>query len=340
MAIDDLTPGMITTRTEVKKLLGGAIQGGIQTPANGETVLVYSDPSQGVKYGYTFDGQVDDDEYGPLFLYTGEGASGDQKMTSGNKAILESTADERAVLLFVSVGKKGAVKGGMRQRFVGRAVVDPVLPYVERHAPGSDGVMRRVFVFRFRPAPGVTWSLTDEDVAMPATVSKVVELPTSPKSAPSADKQKATTTGVKDKKTEKHSTKNTVANVPGGERQVVRREGQLVTAFEEYLSAAGHTFKSFQITVKGEVGALIPDVYDVTDNVLYEAKGRATRNAVRFAIGQLLDYRRHLEVPDGLRLAVLLPEAPSDDVRELLVTENIALVTQTDEGFDGFPLAT
>ncbi|MFG3254957.1 hypothetical protein [Streptomyces sp. NPDC048172] len=340
MTTDDLTPGTIATRAEVKALFGGGIQGGIQTPADGETVLVYSDPSQGVKYGYTFDGQVEDDEYGPLFLYTGEGTAGDQKMSKGNKAILDTATDGRAVLLFVSVGKKGAAKGGMRHRFVGQVVVDPLLPYVERQAPDESGAMRRVFVFRLRPAPGVTWSLTDEDVAMPATVNKVVELPASPKTLPPAVKEKAEATGVKDKKTEKHSTKTTVANIPGGERQVVRREGQLVTAFEEHLTAAGHTFKSFQITVKGEAGALVPDVYDVTDNVLYEAKGKATRNAVRFAIGQLLDYRRHLKVPDGLRLAVLLPEAPSEDVRDLLKRENILLVTQTAEGFEGFPLAT
>jgi 5-methylcytosine-specific restriction protein A len=144
---------------------------------------------------------------------------------------------------------------------------------------------------------------------------------------------------VKDKKTEKHTTKSTVANIQGGERKVVRREGQLVTAFEDHLTEAGHTFKSFQITVKGETSSFVPDLYDVTDNVLYEAKGTASRNAVRLAIGQLLDYRRHLQVPDGLRLAVLLPEAPSDDVRDLLAVENIALVTRTSDGFDGFPLA-
>lgn len=334
MAIDDLAPGLITNRTEMKIRFGGGIQGGIQTPANGETVLAYSDPSQGVKYGYTFDGYVEDDEHGPLFHYTGEGVLDDQKMTDGNKALLDSVTDGRAVMLFVAASKKGT-PGGVKQWFVGQSVVDPVLPYVERWAPGQNGVIRRVFVFRLRPADGVTWALRDEDALPPATVDHIVDLPASPKpSAPAAKK-----TGAKDKKTEKHSTSSTVANIIGGEREVVRREGQLVTAFEEFLAAAGHQFKSFQITVEGEKGALVPDLYDVTDNVLYEAKGNATRNAVRLAIGQLLDYRRHLEVPDGLRLAVLLPEPPSDDVRKLLATEDIALVIQTEEGFAGFPLS-
>ncbi|MDH6549827.1 hypothetical protein [Streptomyces sp. SAI-041] len=337
MATEDLAPGTIATRAEVKALYGGGIQGGIQTPSNGETVLIYSDPTAGAKHGYTFDGQVEDDEHGPLFLYTGEGVSGNQQMTHGNKALLDSVTDGRQVLLFVAAGKKGA-KGGIPHRFVGPALVDPVLPYVERHAPGGDKAMRRVFVFRLRPVPGVEWSLTDADMAMPATVSSVVELPASPKAPAPPATQKAKQTGVKDKKTEKHSTKSTTATIQGGERQVIRREGQLVTAFEKHLTTAGHVFKSFQITVKGEVGALVPDLYDSTDNVLYEAKGQASRNAVRFAIGQLLDYRRHLDVPGGLRLAVLLPEAPSEDVQELLHAENIALVTRTSEGFAGFPL--
>ncbi|KWT63134.1 hypothetical protein ADL21_04505 [Streptomyces albus subsp. albus] len=330
----DLAPGTPTNRTEMKSRFGGGIQGGIQTPANGETVLVYSDPSQGVKYGYTFDGYLED-EQGPLFHYTGEGVYGDQKMTGGNKALLDSVTDGRVVMLFVAASKKGT-PGGVEQRFVGQAFVDPVLPYVERWAPDHNGAMRRVFVFRLRPMEGVEWSLTPKDNQPSATVNQIVDLASSPK--PSTAAPKAKKTGTKDKTTEKHATATTVARIAGGEREVVRREGQLVTAFEEYLTAAGHTFKSFQITIKGEVGSLIPDLYDITDNVLYEAKGNATRNSVRMAIGQLLDYRRHLKVPSGLRLAVLLPSRPSDDVRALLAAEGIHLVVQAGENFDGFPL--
>ncbi|MFC8337586.1 hypothetical protein ACFUJX_11410 [Streptomyces rubiginosohelvolus] len=337
MAIDDLAPGTITNRTEMKARFGGGIQGGIQTPANGETVLAYSDPSQGVKYGYTFDGHAEDDEHGPLFHYTGEGVVGDQRMTDGNKALLDSVTDGRAVLLFVAASKKGT-PGGVKQWFVGQCVVDPVLPFEERWAPGQDGVIRRVFVFRLRPAEGVQWALRDEDALPAATVDHIVELPASPK--PSVPVPTTKKPGTKSKKTEKHSTATTVANIIGGEREVVRREGQLVTAFEAVLTAEAHEFKSFQITVEGEKGALVPDLYDVTDNVLYEAKGNSTRNAVRMAVGQLLDYRRHVakQVPKGMRLAVLLPESPSDDVRKLLAAEDIALVTQTKEGFAGFPL--
>ena len=49
------------------------------------------------------------------------------------------------------------------------------------------------------------------------------------------------------------------------------------------------------------------DLADVTDNVLYEAKGSAERMSLRLAVGQVLDYGHYV---DRSRLAVLLPSAP------------------------------
>ncbi|MEV5952078.1 hypothetical protein [Streptomyces sp. NPDC051993] len=330
----DLVPGLITTREEVAAAYGGSVySGGIVPAPNSKKVFVYSDPAAGKKHGYTFDGWSEDDEFGPLYLYTGAGPDGDQEMVRGNKTLLDTLTNQRAVHLFASNGK---VKGKklVMQRYVGQVVLDAVQPYVERQAPGSDGAMRTVFVFRLRPAPGAQMDVTDTDVAQPATKNTQIELPKKPKPA-----KVPTQSGAKDKKTEQHATAQTTANIPGGPRTVLRREGQLCMAFEEYLTAAGHECKSFQITVQGEPGTLTPDLYDATDNVLYEAKGLPTRNNVRMAIGQLLDYQRHLDVPAGLRLAVLLPQEPTPDVQELLTSLKIALVTQAEDGgFAGFPL--
>ncbi|MFM9492126.1 hypothetical protein ACKI1Q_00560 [Streptomyces galilaeus] len=332
----DLVPGLITTREEVAASYGGSVYSGGMVPApNSKMVFVYSDPAAGQKHGYTFDGWAEDDDFGPLYLYTGAGAEGHQQMVRGNKVLLDTLTNGYEVHLFVSNGKAPGKKLVM-QRYVGRVVVDAVEPYEERWAPGSDKVMRRVFVFRLRPAEGATMDVAETDSVLPATQTMVVELTEKPP-APKTAKVPAQT-GAKDKKTEQHATAQTTANIPGGARTVRRREGQLCTAFEEFLIAAGHKTKSFQITVKGEPGAFTPDLYDVTDNALYEAKGLATRNNVRMAIGQLFDYRRHLDVPAGLRLAVLLPGEPTADVRALLDAENIALVTQTTDGFAGFPL--
>jgi hypothetical protein len=54
------------------------------------------------------------------------------------------------------------------------------------------------------------------------------------------------------------------------------------------------------------------------------AKGVSDRESIRTAVGQLLDYRRHI-VPKPA-VAVLLPDRPSADLLSLLDTEGIGCV--------------
>ncbi|MFE3606135.1 hypothetical protein [Streptomyces goshikiensis] len=328
-----LAPGMITTRQAVADAFGGSVfSGGIVPAKKSSMVFVYSDPAVGEKFGYTFDGQAEDDEFGTLYLYTGAGGAGDQEIARGNKTLLETATNGHEVHLFVADSKVPGKKE-VRQRYIGRVVLDPIEPYEVRWSPVSGGTARRIIVFRLRPAEGEELALQAQDALKPAAQTSVIELSLEQKLA-----KLPAQSGTKGKKTEQHSTPETTANVAGGIRTVRRREGQLVKAFESHLEEAGHSFKSFQITIEGEPGALTPDVYDETDHVLYEAKGLTTRNNVRMAIGQLADYRRHLHDVEKLRVAVLLPSEPTPDVRDLLAAQRIALVYRTEDGFDGFPL--
>ncbi|QXE35893.1 hypothetical protein KQY30_18125 [Streptomyces sp. GMY02] len=331
----DLVPGMVTTRDAIAAAYGCGTFQGIEPADDAGKVFVYSDPFAGEEYGYTFDGRADDDEFGPLYLYTGAGAKGDQKPSGRNGSLLTHAEKGREVHLFVAHGK---VPGGgaMRQRYIGEMVLDQVKPYDVRRGPGQDGVMRNVLVFRFRPAPGTTPAWTEADLQMAAAASDweitetAVDVP-EPVVLPAQS-------GAKVKNTEQHNTSETTADIPATQRKVLRREGELVKAFVAHLAAAGHHTHSFQIAVKGEPGALTPDLYDATDHVLYEAKGLTTRANVRMAIGQLLDYRRHLPEAQTLRVAVLLPTAPTPDVQALLAGQGIALVYQDHGGFAGWPL--
>ncbi|MFD3541821.1 hypothetical protein ACFWUQ_20310 [Streptomyces sp. NPDC058662] len=330
----DLVPGLITTREEVAKAFGGSVfSGGIVPAKRSNKVFVYSDPSVGEKFGYTFDGQAEDDEFGTLYLYTGAGSTGHQEFVRGNKTLLDTVANGQEVHLFVADSKVPRTKR-VRQRYVGRVVVDPIKPYEDRWSPLPNGTKRRIIVFRLRPADGAELFLLDKDALKPASATAVIERPR--EQLPKVPAQ----SGTKERKTEQHSTLETTAHVVGGARRVMRREGQLVKAFEAHLEQAGHAFKSFDIRVEGEPGVLTPDVYDETDHVLYEAKGQTTRDNVRMAIGQLADYRRHIKNMERLRVAVLLPSAPTADVRDLLAAQRIALVFQTEGGFEGFPLPT
>lgn len=325
----ELVPGMITTREAVAAAFGCGQYQGIEPAVDAKKVFVYSDPSVGEEFGYTFDGRAEDDEYGPLYLYTGYGANGDQQMKSRNKSLRYHVEDGRELHLFVAAGK-APDSGAKLQRYIGQMGVDPIDPVEIRRGVGKDKQMRDALVFKLRPTPGTTPAWTDEDWLKPATETAIETVEVKPVIP--------TTPGVKDKNSEQHTTTETVANVPGGQRKVVRREGLLVEAFKKRLTAAGHTHKSFQITLAGEVGALTPDLYDSTDHMLYEAKGQTSRINVRMAIGQLADYRRHVPGAETVRVAVLLPSEPSPDLKDLLASQGVHLVYQKEDDFVGFPI--
>ncbi|WP_234789446.1 hypothetical protein [Mycolicibacterium fortuitum] len=105
----------------------------------------------------------------------------------------------------------------------------------------------------------------------------------------------------------------------------VQKEARLTERFQQYLETHGHQVLRYRITPAG-IPSLYSDLADTTENILYEAKGTADRMSVRLALGQILDYGRYVE---GSRLAVLLPEAPTDDLVGLLEQHGIGCVVET-----------
>lgn len=106
--------------------------------------------------------------------------------------------------------------------------------------------------------------------------------------------------------------------------QAVKEEAVLVSAYVDVLREEGHTVTGYRIQHAGPVRPLRVDLYDQTEHVLYEAKASSGREAVRMALGQLLDYRRAFDVPPGLRM--LLPERPADDLVDLLAEHKVRCV--------------
>ncbi|MFF1356931.1 P-loop NTPase fold protein [Streptomyces sp. NPDC058297] len=150
MADSHMQPGMTATRAEIKNLYGGGTQGGIVPSATTNNVLLFSDPAAGHRFGY-FDGWLaDEDARGPIFEYTGAGATGDQTFERGNKAILNHVEDGRSLRVFTAAG---IVEGSQTilHRYVGEFKVDTEQPYVLRQASDGNGISRNVIIFRLRP---------------------------------------------------------------------------------------------------------------------------------------------------------------------------------------------
>jgi hypothetical protein len=106
---------------------------------------------------------------------------------------------------------------------------------------------------------------------------------------------------------------------------VIQREARLARRFQIYLEMHDRKVKRYRIVPAG-LPALYSDLADVTENILYEAKGSADRMSVRLALGQVLDYGRFVQ---GSRLAVLLPEAPTADLNELHERHDVGCVVET-----------
>jgi hypothetical protein len=113
-------------------------------------------------------------------------------------------------------------------------------------------------------------------------------------------------------------------------RQMVRIEGELVRRYRAWLDPSDQRLRSWLIPAGADV--LRTDLYDTRLNLLIEAKAAPTRDLLRQAIGQLIDYRRYLSPRP--RLAILLPERPSADLAALPGAVDIGLIWAVADGFE------
>jgi hypothetical protein len=295
-----LVPGDQIKRTELHTQYGGRRQGGIAPSSQSRNVMLFTS-KEGEAYGYIDGWQPHDWR----FHYTGEGQRGDQQLTQGNKSVAEHVADGRALRLFN--GSSGRVT------YIGEFTLDLQQPHYYADSSTDEGA-RRLIVFRLVPV--------DEPGSLPllsGLVSESVWL------AP-AERALCGTTELSEVES---STTPTFRQAIISETDAVRREAGLVKL---YRANCPNKLMRLKIKAPGEVTYLYNDLYDETRNLLIEAKGTVTREAIRMAIGQLLDYRRFRPNQGPPRLAVLLPEVPRTDLRDLLFSCGIGVIAPTEEG--------
>lgn len=291
------------TREDFKKLYGGSINAGIQTPKDSENILVYSDPKPAGLYGYGLDGWAPDRSF---FRYTGHGSVGDQILHVGNKALAEQPASGKKLRLFLGVDTVPG-SGTRIHEYQGEFTLDPENPYVLQTQPDQNKEPRKTFVFNLVPV-GQVKHTADEATSTKALVpslayAEIVDLEI-----------------------------NTMSNfaIPAQDaKQGEKVEASLVDAFKEVLKARGHEAKRVRIYAPGAKWPMFTDIYDQTANILYEAKATAGRNDVRGALGQILDYRRFVGFEST---HALLPERPAQDLIELLWGHDIGVVYRDGAG--------
>jgi hypothetical protein len=299
MAIEwTLNPGDRIERKVLQERYGGRTQGGIGPSKSTPNVLLFTDPASGERHGY-FDGWQPD----RCFHYTGEGQFGDQRMLSGNAAILRHQEEGRALRLFQ--GARGTVT------YVDEFELDPIEPWYETDAPesvaaGLDRKVRKVIVFRLRP--------------------KTIE----PQRPTSVLAETAFEPGRQDIPVESRWTEKAFVNPSGQSYEADRREAGLVEEFARFLRMLGLSVRRQRLVPDGERRPLFTDLYVEGLNLIVEAKGSATRENMRMAIGQLVDYSRFFDAP---KCAILLPTPPRKDLATLAASQQIVLIWPVEQGF-------
>lgn len=110
-------------------------------------------------------------------------------------------------------------------------------------------------------------------------------------------------------------------------REAVRSEWQLV---DEFVAARGldRLRRRYQLPSGHN---LFADAWFPKARVLVEAKASSDRRSVREAIGQLYDYAQKEDGP--VKKVVVLPEAPADDLLEVLRNARITAIWRTPSGW-------
>jgi hypothetical protein len=161
-----------------------------------------------------------------------------------------------------------------------------------------------------------------DDLAVEAAAIRA-QLPSASPPAPSR-RPAVEEVSIEDQRTETFVAAQTST---GGTR--TRAESALVQQYAEWLGTRGLHVVRHLFRADGEARPLVSDAYVPALDLLVEAKANDSRNSIRMAIGQLMDYRRFLNSP---RLSVLLPHEPSADHRALLLSVGIGWIYPLSNG--------
>ncbi len=277
-------------RQELHLLVGGSNQTGMTSCLQKTEFMVFHDKKVSKEFGYdAWEGWQVDGE----FTYTGQGKKGDQELKRGNIGIIKAFEGGRAIRLIES--------NNTYATYIGEFVLGD--PYFEiRQALDEDKNLRNVFVFNLVP------------------VGEVFHANKQSANAFLNDYEVASWVSPNDSVVEIEFANRILSHME-------QLEHTLQAEFGNFLIASNEVVQNISFTIDGQKGRLRPDFWLPDRNLVVEAKVSTSREYVRQAIGQVLDYQ-NLAKQNGLnpKAAILLPGMPSPDLVMLLRTLGIVLI--------------
>lgn len=288
-------------RRAIHRQYGGRHQGGITTSTKTRDIFIFTDPARGARYGYDLLEGLRPDG---TFAYTGQGPSGNQEFTDGNKALLESADEGRTIRLFNAKSPYATYVGAF-------TTGDPVC---ELHMiPGEDKVLRRAIVFNLVPLDANPILLAPNRSQL-----RMLKPQIGPWNPPDASEMKLVVDGTQ---------------LPPGDRVVSRVEFQLQADFGRWLERRGTPASRLRLPVGGMI--IEPDMYVEAEGWVVEAKKSTGREYVRMAIGQVLDYAHNArELAAEVSPMILLPGRSEPDLQELSADLGITLAARDGDSFE------
>lgn len=284
-------------RADLHSLFGGSFRHGMTSANHGRDFLLFHDDSSSREFGYdVWEGFQADGS----FHYTGQGTKGDQKMTRSNLSLVR--ANSRGVPIHLIESTSGICT------YIGRYVLG-IPNYFIRQAPDVEKrKVREVFVFNLMPISNTFNEDGDSKGLVIGEDQKWVEPDLS-------------------------STIKKVLNQE--ETSIDFAEMRLQAEFGNYLISKGIIPLIHNFTLTDKKGVLKPDFWLPSMGLVVEAKPTSTRDHVRLAIGQVLDYANLARLEGKTMIpAILLPARPSKDLCELIASLGITLITKLNSGFD------
>jgi len=289
----DLIPGEVYEREELHAQLDAPRTGRISRSKTQAVALLFTDQDS-APY---LDGWCSEQS----FYYVGDDAKRPQLLAGRNAALFSAARDHLRLLMFKAHGKHVIYAGEFTTTNDPGYVTVDTLDAGHKSAP-----MRTNLVFRLRAVDArASRQVLAHDSSLLPTGRRVSQPLISVLPIENAASEPCQT--------------NARLRLSDQERQ----ERKLTLNYASYLKELGRSVVRHRVILADDPVPLLTRLYTTTTDTLTETRCDATREAVRSAIGQLLDLKR---IFPTAKLELLLAVKPRPDLMELLHSQDITVV--------------